>query len=202
MYQITYQSNVSIKSLKYFPDHEGFLIPQGNIYLNNKKVGSFISDSWGGETMFHFSNAEIRKEVEKQMESDLKKIGFRTPHSNNKMALLDVKEEYIYHIGKTDELVKCLKNCQKKTFSEINVERKKARTKEQIMALDRVEDRTKKLAFVVPVTYSEFNNKFSYTIELKGHVVSMYEIDNAHKLFNKETKLVYADSNGYLSTID
>ena len=72
----------------------------------------------------------------------------------------------------------------------------------QIMALDRVEDRTKKLAFVVPVTYSEFNNKFSYTIELKGHVVSMYEIDNAHKLFNKETKLVYADSNGYLSTID
>lgn len=53
-------------------------------------------------------------------------------------------------------------------FSEINVERKKARTKEQIMALDRVGDRTKKLAFVVPVTYSEFNNKFSYTIELKG----------------------------------
>ena len=110
MYQITYQSNVSIKSLKYFPDHEGYMIPQGNIYLNNKKVGSFIADSWGGETMFHFSNADVRKEVEKAMETDLKKIGFRTPHSDNKTALLDVKEDFIYHIGKVDKLVKCLKN--------------------------------------------------------------------------------------------
>ena len=42
-------NGVEIKGLKYIRDHENLLCPIGSIYYNNKKVGDFRSDEWGGE---------------------------------------------------------------------------------------------------------------------------------------------------------
>ena len=45
-------NGVSIKSLKWFRDHEGCGIAQGNVYIDNKKVGFWSQDSWGGPDQY------------------------------------------------------------------------------------------------------------------------------------------------------
>lgn len=45
-------NGVSIKGLKWFRDHEGCGIAQGNVYIDNKKVGFWSQDSWGGPDQY------------------------------------------------------------------------------------------------------------------------------------------------------
>lgn len=41
-------NGISVKGLKVFRGHEGEPLYQGNLYLNNKKIGFWSQDSWGG----------------------------------------------------------------------------------------------------------------------------------------------------------
>ena len=41
-------NGITIKALKKFKDHEGISIAQGNIYIENKKVGFWSQDAWCG----------------------------------------------------------------------------------------------------------------------------------------------------------
>lgn len=42
-------NGLTLKNIVEFKGHEGEPLFQGNIYYNNKKVGFFSQDSWGGE---------------------------------------------------------------------------------------------------------------------------------------------------------
>lgn len=44
-----------VKNVKDFKDHEGFIIHQGNVYFNNKKIGSWSQDDWGGCDRYDFN---------------------------------------------------------------------------------------------------------------------------------------------------
>ena len=41
-------NGISVKGMKIFHGHEGEPLYQGNLYLNNKKIGFWSQDSWGG----------------------------------------------------------------------------------------------------------------------------------------------------------
>lgn len=41
-------NGISVKALKTFRGHEGEPLYQGNLYLNNKKIGFWSQDGWGG----------------------------------------------------------------------------------------------------------------------------------------------------------
>lgn len=41
-------NGISVKGLKEFKGHEGEPLYQGNLYLNNKKIGFWSQDGWGG----------------------------------------------------------------------------------------------------------------------------------------------------------
>ena len=41
-------NGITVKGLKKFRGHEGEPLYQGNVYLNNKKIGWWSQDSWGG----------------------------------------------------------------------------------------------------------------------------------------------------------
>lgn len=41
-------NGISLKNVKKFRGHEGEPLYQGNLYLNNKKIGFWSQDSWGG----------------------------------------------------------------------------------------------------------------------------------------------------------
>lgn len=45
-------NGISIKGRKNFLGHEGEPLCQGNVYLNNKKLGFWSQDSWGGPDRF------------------------------------------------------------------------------------------------------------------------------------------------------
>lgn len=45
-------NGVTIKAIKKFKGHEGEPLVQGNIYLNNKKLGFWSQDAWGGPDIF------------------------------------------------------------------------------------------------------------------------------------------------------
>ena len=45
-------NGISIKGMKNFLGHEGEPLCQGNVYLNNKKLGFWSQDSWGGPDRF------------------------------------------------------------------------------------------------------------------------------------------------------
>lgn len=57
--------NITLKGVTKFRGHEGEPLHQGNIYLNNKKVGNFSEDSWGGGIIYDFDSKEMKSEVEK-----------------------------------------------------------------------------------------------------------------------------------------
>lgn len=57
-------NELEVKSVKFFPDHEGATIPYGNLYYKGKKVGEFRYDSWGGPMMYtHTSKVFSEDEV-------------------------------------------------------------------------------------------------------------------------------------------
>ncbi|USK62248.1 hypothetical protein [Peribacillus asahii] len=55
-------NGLEVKGVKYFPDHDGALIPYGNLYLNGKKVGSFRDDSWGGPMQYDHTHKTITED--------------------------------------------------------------------------------------------------------------------------------------------
>ena len=56
-------NGISIKSVKTFRDHEGAPIAQGNVYLNNKKIGFWSQDSWGGPDIFEDCEDVIQEQA-------------------------------------------------------------------------------------------------------------------------------------------
>ena len=45
-------NGICVKGIKDFKGHEGEPLCQGNLYLNNKKIGFWSQDSWGGPDHF------------------------------------------------------------------------------------------------------------------------------------------------------
>lgn len=57
-------NNLEVKGVKLYPDHEGAMIPYGNIYFKGKRVASFRTDSWGGPMAYEHTHKTItEKEV-------------------------------------------------------------------------------------------------------------------------------------------
>lgn len=55
---------VTVKGLKVFRDHEGAPCCQGNVYLNNKKLGFWSQDSWGGPDQIDFDSKLLQPAVD------------------------------------------------------------------------------------------------------------------------------------------
>ena len=45
-------NGITVKAIKEFRGHDGEPLAQGNLYLNNKKIGFWSQDSWGGPDHF------------------------------------------------------------------------------------------------------------------------------------------------------
>ncbi len=70
-------NGLEVKGVKFYPDHEGAMIPYGNIYLNGKKVGAFRTDSWGGPMQYDHTHKTItEKEVVDAFHGIVKKLGW------------------------------------------------------------------------------------------------------------------------------
>lgn len=53
-------NGVSLKGIKTFRGHEGERLTQGNIYIDDKKVGFWSQDAWGGPDSYEADNPEIK----------------------------------------------------------------------------------------------------------------------------------------------
>lgn len=72
-----------VKGVKLFPDHEGAMIPYGNLYFKNKKVGEFRADSWGGPMIYdHTSKTISEEEVVKGVLSIPEQLGWDSFYKN------------------------------------------------------------------------------------------------------------------------
>lgn len=63
---------IELKNIKKFRGHEGEELMQGNIYYNNKKVGFYSQDSWGGPDIVNLDydlDADTRDKVNDIMEN-------------------------------------------------------------------------------------------------------------------------------------
>jgi len=49
-------NGISIKKLNSFKGHEGETLYQGDLYLGNKKIGSWSQDAWSGPDQIHLDN--------------------------------------------------------------------------------------------------------------------------------------------------
>lgn len=58
---------VTLKSVKKFEGHEGETLYEGNIYLENKKLGSFEDGDWGGPINVEFDTPEKKDLFEARM---------------------------------------------------------------------------------------------------------------------------------------
>lgn len=58
---------VTLKSVKQFEGHEGEILYEGNIYVDNKKVGSFEDGDWGGPPTIEFDTPEKKALFEVRM---------------------------------------------------------------------------------------------------------------------------------------
>ncbi len=63
-------NGISLKKVTYFKDHEGARIAQGVVYKNNKKLGDWSQDSWGGCDRYDFDVNVLAQEVESFVKSD------------------------------------------------------------------------------------------------------------------------------------
>lgn len=68
-------NGIAIKGLKYFRDHEGMEIAQGNLYVENKKIGFWSMDSWGGPDIISlddkYSEAKLRQCIKDKAGTDI-----------------------------------------------------------------------------------------------------------------------------------
>lgn len=60
---------VTLKALKTHRGHEGEPLQQGNIYMDNKKVGFYSDGDWGGPPTIHFDKPEAQVELTKRVEA-------------------------------------------------------------------------------------------------------------------------------------
>jgi len=66
-----------VKALKYYPDHEGVMVPYGNLHYQNKKVGEFRASSWGGPMQYNHSHKTISEsEVRKKLSEIVELLGW------------------------------------------------------------------------------------------------------------------------------
>jgi len=57
-------NGVQIKSVKSFRGHEGELLSQGTLYINDKKVGFYSDGDWGREPYYDWDDMEIGRQLE------------------------------------------------------------------------------------------------------------------------------------------
>lgn len=70
-------NGLEVKEIKYYPDHEGSMIPYGNIYFKGKRVGSFKYDDWGGPMHYTHTHKTIsKKEVMEAFHQIVPKLGW------------------------------------------------------------------------------------------------------------------------------
>lgn len=70
-------NGLEVKGVKFYPDHEGAMIPYGNIYFKGKKVAAFREDAWGGPIVIDFTHKTIsQQEVEDAFHGIVKKLGW------------------------------------------------------------------------------------------------------------------------------
>lgn len=53
-------NGVTIKNIKKFRGHEYDEVLQGNVYLNNKKLGFWSQDDWGGSDTYYFDTSSLK----------------------------------------------------------------------------------------------------------------------------------------------
>lgn len=58
-------NGLTLKGITRFKGHEGEPLIQGNIYFNNKKVGYYSQDSWGGPDTINIYNKTDEEEINK-----------------------------------------------------------------------------------------------------------------------------------------
>ncbi len=71
-------NGISIKKLKYFKDHEGCTIAQGDIWHNGKKLGFWSQSYMNGPDDFDFDEHILDKEVESYKVSDRVEEKYKT----------------------------------------------------------------------------------------------------------------------------
>ena len=101
-------NNVTIKNLKSFRGHEGEVLAQGSIYLNNKRLGFWSQDSWGGPDQFDFDESVLKNACKNF------KAGF--PKDYKYVDLCDEADIFISYLLKLIELEKALKRFFKKGY--------------------------------------------------------------------------------------
>lgn len=67
-------ANFTLKGVKSFRGHEGETCYQGNIYMDNKKVGTFSDNSWSGEIDY-----DLDAQYEKKVKENLKEWFTKNP---------------------------------------------------------------------------------------------------------------------------
>lgn len=161
--KLTNASKVSVKGLKEHPDHEGSIVYCGSFYFNDKKVGTFKEDDWGGSPTFEFVNKDVENKVKEDILESLTTLGFRLPSSNTATPLMNDIEEYISLITTTSILVSLLKKRHKKMISDRKKALKvKSFTRSQLEVF-------KSHVFVVSVIHKVFQFKYNrnrYSFEI------------------------------------
>lgn len=196
-FKIDGDSNVSIKSLKFYPDHEGCFVPYGNIYFKDKKVGNFRDDGWGGCIDFNFINIESENLVKKEVSNILKNLGFRSPKDASFKPLMADMEEYINLITDINLLVSSLKKRQKKIINDF-----KKKFKNKSISLNQLEE-INSMVFVLPVNYktTDRTNHYYFEINTSGWIVLPKDVNSFLNKCNKEDIIVTINSEGIMTKI-
>lgn len=96
----------AVKNVKNSRGHEGEPCPYGSIYYNNKKVGDFATDTWGGPMNINFTNDIAKKAFYEAVEA--------MPPCEFHGTMLDFNDEMFIDELCTEFDLK--KECKKKTL--------------------------------------------------------------------------------------
>lgn len=100
-----------VKALKYQLSHDKILVPYGNLYYKNRKVGEVVDDTWGGPMMYnHTSKAMSEKAVMEKILSIATDLGWHDDYKEFSLVM--------------DELIR---------FKELESDFKKAQKKNEIL---------------------------------------------------------------------
>lgn len=135
-------NNLEVKAVKYYPDHEGAMIPYGNLYYKNKKVGGFKYDSWGGPMMYDHTHKTIsEEEVSKALHGIVEEMGWHKFYDSTEILI--------------EELIE---------LKEMEREFKKAQKQGRILLVhhqDRYQDPFKELSTILPTSMYTIGEKAS-----------------------------------------
>lgn len=105
-------NGIQIKGLKYFVTHDGMDAAQGNIYLDNKKLGFWTQDADCGEDYCDFDESILNDRLEAYQE------GFDTDHKHFEFAFEGL-ESLLYNLTNLLDHEKLFKKYTKKGFKSV-----------------------------------------------------------------------------------